>query len=209
MTLTKWLIAALVLLLSVPLVAQDEALAPDTENANDGGMETQCDTDAHLRLDDDPDSPGGDRCAATDNNTDWNVMFTMPTPASALDNTTDAQAIDYYVQSFDEGQGLDPTIRVDIYDTTSTACDTLHETGSETTLTDAGFPAKVTDNWTSAGLSSAADVCVNIVCTKTGGSPGNRNSCNIDAIEWDVTWSAVTDDSLMVVEIPPEEVNAR
>ena len=194
MTWTR--LIALLILVAAPTLAQDETMLPLTDNANDGG--TSCDTNAYATLDDDPDSPGGDWCTADNNNTSWTFMFTMDDPSGALDNSADAQVIEYYVQSFDEGQSADPDIQMSIYDTTTVACDTLHEAGTLTSITDAGFPAKITDTWTSAGLSSPNDVCVEIVCTKTGGSPGARNSCNIDALEWDVTLGAAGDQMMVI-----------
>ena len=191
---TRLLISAL-LLVSAPLVAQ-ESLPPTGTNADDNG--TSCDTDFHLTVDDDPDSPDGDGscsagsnctgwCAADSNNVNWSARLTF-TPTITLDIGTDAQAMEFYVKSFDEGQTGEPTIRVDIYD--GTACADLHETGATTTLTDAGFPAKVVDNWTAAGISAPGDVCVDIVCTKSGGAPGARNSCDIDAIRWEAAEAA-------------------
>lgn len=178
---------AILLLCCSPLLAADEVLIPDGTNASDDG--TTCDSTVHPSVDEDPADQVA-WCVADNNNVSWTFTVTMSNPAAALDTGTDVQAIRYYVRSFDEGQGLDPTIRVDIYDTTTVACDTLHETGATTTLTDAGFPAEVTDNWTAAGLSSGDDVCLVVVCTKTGGSPGNRNSCDIDAVVWDATHAA-------------------
>lgn len=165
-------------------LAVDETKLPDGDSSNDGG--TSCNTDAYLTLNDDP--AGGDWCTADSNNVNWAFVFTMEDPSGALDTGADVQAIRFYVQSFDEGQGGDPTIQVNIYDGTS--CADLHESGTVTTLTDAGFPAEVTENWTAAGLSSENDVCVQVNCVKSGGSPGNRNSCNIDNVVWDVTLGA-------------------
>ncbi len=153
---------------------------------------------AYLTLDDDPDSPGGDWCTADTNNTSWTFTFTFDTPASALDTSTDAQVIDYYVRQFDEAQTGEPTVQMTIYD--GVACADIHEAGTPTTITAAGYPAKITDTWTAAGISAAADVCVQVTCTKTGGAGGVRNSCDIDAIEWDVTYSAATGTTMVIGE---------
>ena len=164
----------------------DETLQPTSTEASDSN--TSCNASVHGSLDEGADTPGGDWCTADSNNDNWSFTVGFDTPSGSLDNGTDQQAIELYVQSFDEGQAGVPDIRVDVYD--GVACADLHETGTETSLTDAGFPAKVTDTWTSAGISAAADVCFVVVCTKAGGAPGNRNSCNIDAIEWEVKTSA-------------------
>jgi len=181
----RLLVVVFLLVAPAPALAQDEDLAPDGDSANDAS--TSCDTNMYLTIDDDPDAPLGDWCTADNNNTSWATMVTFPTPTAALSNATDAQAIEFYVRAFDETQSGEPTIQVDIYD--GIGCADIHESGSPVTLTDAGFPAKVTELWTAAGISGAADICVNIACTKAGGAPTARNSCDIDAIEWDVTWS--------------------
>ena len=185
----RYLHYALVLaLLSLPAFAQDETMKPDTTNASNDG--TTCDSVVHSVIDDDPDSPGNDWCVADDDASTWDFMVTMENPTDTLDATTDAQVIDFYVRNFDENADNDPTIRIEIYDTTTVACDTLHQTLGTTTLTDAGFPAKITETWTAAGISGSADICVKVICTKAAGGPGARNSCDIDALEWDVTHAA-------------------
>lgn len=183
------------LLLATPAWAQEDRI-PDGDSSSDSN--TTCDAAVAATVDDDPDSPGGDWCVADNNNTNWAFTVTMENPTGALDNGTDVQQIAIYVRSFDEGQSGNPTIRVDIYD--GTGCADLHETGSETTLTDAGFPAIATEDWTSAGLSSGNDVCVAVVCTKSGGSPGARNSCDIDAVEWRATLSAGGERRILVAD---------
>jgi hypothetical protein len=177
---------ALLLLVWLPVMAADETLIPDGTRSSDNN--TSCDGTVHPTVDEDP--AGGDWCTADNNNTSWVFIVDMEDPASALDTSADAQEIRFYVQSFDEGQSGDPTIQVNIYDSTTTPCDTLHESGSPVTLTDAGFPAEVSEYWTAAGLSAAADVCIQVDCTKSGGAPGARNSCNIDNVVWDATWAA-------------------
>ena len=173
--------ALILALLAFPAIA-DETLPPTGTQTSDNN--TSCDGTPHPSIDEGADSPGGDWCTADSNNDNWSFMLTFDTPTGELDTGADAQTIELYVQSFDEGQSGDPDIRVDIYDGTN--CADLHETGSEISLTDAGYPAKATSTWTAAGVSGSADICVNVVCAKSGGSPGNRNSCNIDALDWEV-----------------------
>ncbi len=191
---TRLFLAAL-LLIAIPSMAQDESLVPDGDDSSDSG--TTCDTTVAAVVDEGTGTPAGncgaggsgaDCCRADSNNVSWTFDVTMPTPSSALNTGSDVQVMKIHVESFDEGQAGDPTIRIDILD--GTACADLHETGATTTLTDAGFPAVISDSWTAAGLSGAADVCVRIVCTKIGGASGARNSCDIDAIEWDVFHAA-------------------
>jgi hypothetical protein len=188
--------AVILTLFALPAFA-DETHRPDGTNSSDSG--TTCDASVHASLDEDPDTPTGncgvggsgvDCCRADSNNTSWSFIVTMPDPTETLTDGANLQEIRIYTESFDEGQSADPTIQIVVRDTTTVACDTVHFTGTDTTLTDAGYPAILAETWDSTGLSSANDVCVEIICTKSGGAPGARNSCDIDAIEWNATSSA-------------------
>jgi hypothetical protein len=161
-----------------------ETLQPTGTNASDSN--TSCDATTHTTLDEGVAAHDDVFCTADNNNIDWSTMLTFDTPSGALDTTAGIQGIDLWVRMFDEGQSGEPTIRVDVYD--GTACADLHETGGETTITAAGYPAEVNLTWSASGVSGEADICFNVVCTKSGGSPGQRNSCDIDAIEWEVTY---------------------
>lgn len=175
-------ILAVLLLLASAVTFADETVIPTGTNSGTGG--TSCDASVHATIDDDPDSPGGDWCTADDDATTWDFTVTLGTVSDTLDDGTDAQIIEYYVRSFDESATNDPTIQMQIFDGTS--CADLHESGTVVTLTDGGFPAKITDTWTSAGISNKNDICIKILCVKAAGGPGARNSCDIDALEWDV-----------------------
>lgn len=190
----RWLF--ILLLLALPASA-DETHRPDGTNASDSN--TTCGASVHAALDEDPDTPSGncgiggsgvDCCRATGNNTNWSFMVTMPDPTETLTDGFQLQEIKIYTESFDEGQSGDPTIQIIVYDSTTVACDTVHTNGAVVTLTDAGFPAVISHLWDSNGISAAADICIEIVCVKSGGSPGARNSCDIDAIEWNATSTA-------------------
>lgn len=188
----------ILLLLASPCLA-DETLPPTGTDATITDGATSCDDNAHGTLDEGADSPGGDWCTADNNNTNWTIAVSFDTPSGTLDTSSDAQSMEIYAQAFDEGQSGDPQIRIDVHDGTN--CADLHETGTETTLTDAGYPAKITDNWTASGVSGSADVCAVIVCTKAGGGPGARNSCDIDAVEWEVV-TAVAGSRRFISKIP-------
>lgn len=193
------------LLLSSPVWATSTEQPTSTETVTNDGN-TSCDDVVHSVVDEGADSPGGDWCTADDNNTSWTIVVEFDTPSGSADTSTDAQAFEYYVRSFDEGQTSDPTIQIDVMD--GTACADVHETGTSTTLTDAGFPAKVTDNWTASGISGTADICARLVCTKTGGSPSARNSCDVDAIEWEfVSAAAATTPIYSIINLTMEFLN--
>ena len=175
------------LLVTAPAWTQ-ETLTPNGTQSSDS--ETSCDATVHTTVDDDPDAPGGDWCTADvasgSSASTWDFTLNMTDPTITLDNATDAQAIEVYVRKAATGGG-NPNIRIDIYDGTS--CADLHETGTENSVTnDAG--EKFTDNWTSSGISAEADVCVSVTCTRSGGAPSGRRSCDIDAVEWDAAESS-------------------
>jgi hypothetical protein len=178
------MIRLLALLILLPSLAMAQSV--ETPNDTSAVANTPCTTDpstgAHSIIDDDPDSPGGDWCVSDSNNVNPSWTVNMTDPSITLDDTTDAQVIAVYVREFQVDQGGDPDIRVDIYD--GTDCADLHETGADQTITDNHAGTLLTESWTSAGISAAADVCVSVVCSKSGGSPGNRQSCDVDAVEW-------------------------
>jgi hypothetical protein len=173
------LLALLILLPSLAM-AQSVETPDDTSAVANTPCTTDPSTGAHSIIDDDPDSPGGDWCVSDSNNVNANWTVNMTDPSITLDDTSDAQVIAVYVRQFDTGQGGTPEIRLDIYD--GTDCADLHESGTAQDVTGSG--ELITEAWTSSGISGKADVCVDIVCIKSGGSPGNRNTCDIDAVEW-------------------------
>ena len=63
------------------------------------------------------------------------------------------------------------------------ACADLHELGASQNVPDQPG-ALLTENWTSAGISSSADVCVQVTLSKSGGAPAVQQSGDMDAIEW-------------------------
>ena len=107
----------------------------------------------------------------------------MTSTGGTLDNTTDAQQIAIYIREFQDGQSGTATVQIDIMD--GTDCADEHELGTSQNVP-AVPGAILTDDWTSAGISAYADVCVRVACTKAGGAPGARQSCDLDAVEWRV-----------------------
>jgi len=166
----------------------------DTEESPDGtewaSGQNDCLGTWHPTVDDDPDSPDGAWCAASETNSTWGVMLNMTATAGTLDNGADAQVIAMFVSETREAGSGVAHLRIDIYD--GTDCADLHETGDEQ-VTPERPGSILTQAWTSSGISAVADVCVHITCTGSGGGPPpNRQSCDLDAVEWRAAESAAT-----------------
>jgi hypothetical protein len=172
----RWLVIALPLLAG-PAFSQ----SVETPNATASVDLSTCTTaNAHTTLDDDPDSPGGDWCNASADNSAHAIVNNYTDPSITLDNATDAQEIALYVKASNPG-GTSPQVSLNIYDGAN--CADLHESGTLQTVTSESGQL-LTQSWTSAGISGSADVCVQILCSAVGGSPAIRNSCDYDAVEW-------------------------
>ena len=119
---------------------------------------------------------------ATDDGTDHVMLQNFTDPSFTLSATAGAQEIAVYVKKVVDATQSDPTLTISIYDGTN--CADLHETGASPSTISSGTGELVTQTWTASGISSAADVCVQLSCARSGGSPANRRSCSFDAIEW-------------------------
>lgn len=165
-----------------PLLAQDQA--PDAtvainESQNDctagGGARP-----AHTIMDDDPQSPGSDWCAM-DNSPAVNNVITLgfTDPSCTLDTTTNAQTFRLYVRrdALNGSGGNDPAVQLNAYDN-----GVLIETGASNTVTNLAGEL-FTEAWTSNTTSSGA-IEVQVDCSRSGGSPGSRRSCDFESVEW-------------------------
>ena len=153
----------------------------ETPNGTVSLSNSDCTTgNAHTTMDDDPDSPDAVWCNATADGTNHIMLQNFTDPAGALSGTTDAQVFALYVRR-SAAAGTNPSVTLNIYDGVN--CADLHEAGAAQTVTsDTG--ELLTEAWTSTGISSPSDVCVQISCARSGGAPGDRRSCDYDAIEW-------------------------
>ena len=155
----------------------------ETPNGTVSVSNSDCTTgNAHTTLDDDPDSPGGDWCEATDDGTDHVIMLNMTDPAFTPSTGAGAQEIAVYVKKVVDATQSDPTLTINVYDGTN--CADLHETGASPSAISSGTGQLVTQTWTALGISGGADICVQLSCARSGGSPANRRSCSYDAVEW-------------------------
>lgn len=135
---------------------------------------------AHTTMDDDPDSPGGDWCNATADDTDHTIRVNMATPLGNPVGTTDAQTFKIYVRKSATGGG-DPDVELDLYCNGS-----LVEAGTAqavTSTTGQLITELVTFNSGSCAI-DGSDVEILITCSRSGGAPSSRRSCDFDAVEW-------------------------
>ena len=183
--MTRWLL--ILSLLAAPLAAQEAVLPNGTTTVTNQGCTTG---DAHTTMDDDPQSPGGDWCAAT-TNVDTLVKIQFATPSTDIRTGTDAQTFELYIRkdaATAPGNGV-PTITIDAYNG-----GTLIETGAIQNVTsDTG--QLLTETWTS-NTADGSGIEVDLPCTATGGGP-NKRSCDFDAVRWIATLA--TGERIMII----------
>jgi hypothetical protein len=154
----------------------------ETPNGTVSLSNSSCTTgNAHTNMAEDPDSPTGVWCDAVNDGTDHIMLQNFTDPAFALSGTTDAQVIALYVKQVVDDQGNAPTVSINIYD--GVDCADPHQTGAAQTVNSATGEL-LTQAWTAVGVSGAADICVQLDCSRSGGAGGDRRSCSFDAIEW-------------------------
>ena len=148
------------------------------------------------QLDNDPAVGDGNWAVATGNNISTEVHAGFPTPADNLNNGADLQEFKMRVRPFDSGQTGDPNARLELWE-----AGVLVRAGSNTTLQNGGGEIVISFTWDATEISVAADVEAKFIGTKTGGSPGTRNTVDINAIEWNADTSSgaqiVTPDAVL------------
>lgn len=138
-------------------------------------------------LQDDPDTPDGNWAVATGNNTDTEVYVSFGTPTGNPNVGADLQEFRAYVRQFDTGQTGNPNARLELWEN-----GTIVRAGSEVSITGAGQVIALTWNANEIGTADGSLVEAKIIGTKSGGSPGARNTVDFGAIEWNVDYSATT-----------------
>ena len=136
-----------------------------------------------------------DYVLATNNNTSIDVRVGFDTPTDSL-TAAATQTITVIARQFGEGQTGTPDITLEVWEAGGGAAIASNaaanvNTGDNTytiTFTDAD-----TVDDTGAGLE------LRMIGTKSGGSPGARNTVNLDFVKWDVdyTVSSGADDTLL------------
>lgn len=171
-------------LLFIPSVtwAGTQTMVP-TAMIFENGFSATC---AVTTVDDDPDADDNDWCVAANNNTDTDIRVDFDTPTNNLQTGAGLQEVRVLFRAFDTGQTGDPTFLIDIYNSgtdtseTTTSCNGTVVDGQ--TAGDQVFSC----TWDAANIadSTGASVRVNVQVTKTGGSPGIRNTLDHGAVEW-------------------------
>lgn len=186
----RWLLV-LLLLVALPAFADTERQAPDTEDTQAnmvGDTAGACSSnDCVIDVDDDPDSPDGNWARPTGNNVNVQMSLTFPTPTGSPTVGADLQEFKCWVAESDPSQGGTPQARIELWENGA-----LVRAGSDSDVTGAGAGEMRTLTWNANELGTADGslVEVNFVGTKSGGSPGNRNSVDLGACEWNVTYTA-------------------
>jgi len=123
-------------------------------------------------------SSGGD-------NVNTDVRVTFPTPTGDPTVGADLQEFKAWVRQFDTGQTGDPDCRIELWENGS-----LVRAGGETSITGSGQMVTFTWNGNELGTADGSLVECKVVGTKSGGSPGARNTVDVGAVEWNVDYSA-------------------
>lgn len=163
------------------LWAASETLAPDAILAQ-SGFTPSC---AVADIDDDPDSGDTNWCVATDDNTSVDVRVSFPSPSGNPTVGADLQEFRWQVRrTAGSGTGT-PTTRAELWENGA-----LVRAGSNENVTsDSGEVHSFTWNANELGTADGSLVEVNIIGTKTGGSPTVRASIDVGAVEWNVEYT--------------------
>lgn len=136
-------------------------------------------------IQDDPDSPDGNWLVASSNNVNTDVRVSVPTPTGNPTVGADAQEFRVLLRQYDENQGKAPDGRIELWEN-----GVLIRAGSDISIPDGGIVVSFTWNASELGTADGSLVEIKVVGTKSGGSPSNRNSTEVGAVEWNVVYSA-------------------
>lgn len=135
-------------------------------------------------IDEDPDSPDENWMVATGNNVNTDVRTSFATPTGNPTVGAGLQEFKVWVEQYDENQDGTPDCRIELWENAG-----LIRAGSDTPVPDGGLLLSLTWNANEIGTADGSLVECKIVGTKTGGSPTTRNTVNMGAVEWNVTYS--------------------
>lgn len=143
-------------------------------------------------IDDDPDTPDGNWMVASGDSVTTDVRVSFNTPTGDPTVGTDLQEFKAWVRQFDETQSGTPTCRIELWENAL-----LIRAGINTNVLDGGLLLSFTWNANELVTPDGSLVECKLVGTKSGGSPGARNTVDIGAVEWNVSYSlAVLNKSL-------------
>lgn len=192
--MSRWL-AVLLLLLSAPVFGQEDVV-PNTDEASDS--ETSCDTTVEPSIDDDPDSPDGTECTADtctgSSASTWDFRVGFATPSGNPTTTSEDQTFVVRVKQCSAGSGS-PDVDVDLFCNGSLVEDNGVVEVSSTTYTNVSY----TFTFGGTCASDGSDVEARVTCTRGGGSPSNRRSCDVDSLEWVANVTAASSAQAIVI----------
>ncbi len=171
-----------------------ETLRPNGE-LSDSGLVANDYTDH----DEDPDVSSV-TINATGNNTSTEYGADFPTPSGDPTVGVGLQEFRVGVEEFDSGQSGTPTARIELWENGS-----LVRAGSNTNVS---TYAVLNFTWNANELSTADGslVQLKVIGTKTGGSPGTRNTVRIGHIEWNADYA---EPAIVVTPSPASAVSGK
>lgn len=116
---------------------------------------------------------------ADGNNVNTDIQVSYPTPALPLTIGAGLQLLRIECRQFDEGQGGDPDVRVELWEAGS-----LVRAGSAVPVTGGAQIVNFTFNANELSDTTGADLECKVFGLRSGGSPTNRNSVDIGAIRF-------------------------
>lgn len=159
-----------------------EVLSPTSTVTGDANLSGD-----HTTVDDDPDSPGGDWRTASSNNANSVAAHGFDTPTG--NPTTGAGLQNFKIYARLSPNGTSITYNVYLRESgTRLNGGTAIATGSLTSTTG----QLITANWDATLLSTANGSLVEVEfeTVKSGGAPAARTTGEVDAIEWNVDYTA-------------------
>lgn len=136
-------------------------------------------------IDEDPDSPDTNWMVATGNNVNTDVRVSFATPTGSPTVGADLQEFKAFVRQFDEGQTGTPTARIELWEN-----GVLVRAGTDADVPQGGLLLSFTWNANELGTPDGSLVEMKVVGTKAGGGPSARNTVDVGAVEWNVTYDA-------------------
>lgn len=133
---------------------------------------------------DEGSSPDGSWWVAANNNVSPTARISMPTPSGDLNTGAGLQTFHVYVREFDSGQSGTATLTITVYES-GDADNTPHAQSSAMNITSASGEW-LTFTWDATGLTNAdgSTVEMDFEITKSGGSPGTRQSADVGSVYW-------------------------
>ena len=136
-------------------------------------------------INDDPDSGDANWLVASGIGVNTDVRTTFNTPTGNPTVGANLQEFRVQVRQFDTGQTGDPNARIELWEN-----GILVRAGSDVLVTGSGQVIAFAWNANELGTPDGSLVECKVVGTKAGGSPSKKNSVDVGAIEWNVTYTS-------------------